>query len=291
MAEKWNHKITLSGENVSPSEEGFGKNFLREVHANNFGHYEGLEKTENDLKLISDLQEVYSKFFIKFGLPDQQISIKKIHIVNPELFYSYRPKNTAGFTRGAEIILPRLDVSDFEHNLAHEMAHAFSFLRDSYVVHVEIAEQRISINHTFDKSKRTGYWFEKNQYHGLNEAVTEVFSAKVLSIMKSGKDIGNDVGGIHGTLQAYIPHFILLEQVVYRYQDLSGDKEIWNEIYKGYITGDMGWVRKLSIVHPDISRIFRDMGVSNEDVIRAAKICNLPGLLEKIEMYIEKKEA
>jgi hypothetical protein len=291
MAEKWNHKITLSGENVSPSEEGVGKNFLREIHANNFGHYEGLEKTDVELKLIFDLQDVYSKFFIKFGLPDQQISIKKIHIVNRELFHSYRPKYTAGFTVGGEIILPRLGISDFEHNLAHEMAHAFSFLRDSYALHIEINEQGKSLNYTFDKTKRIGYGFENKQYHGLNEAVTEVFSSKVLSIMKSGKDIGDDVDGVPGTLQSYIPHFILLEQVVSRYQDLTGDKEIWNEIYKGYITGDMGWVKKLSIVHPEISRIFRDMGVSDEDVLMAAESCNLPGLIEKVKLYIEKNEA
>lgn len=290
MAEKWNHKIIMSGENICQTEEESGKNFLRDVDANNLGHYEGLEKTENELKLISDLQDVYSRFFIKFGLPDQQISIKKIHIVKPELFYSYRAKNTAGFSVGGEIILPRLDVSDFEHNLAHEMAHAFSFLRDSYAVHVEISELRKSFNYTFDKTKRTGYRFEKKQYSGLNEAVTEVFSSKVLSIMKSGNDIDNDVDRIHGALKAYIPHFILLEQVVYRYQDLSGDKEIWNEIYKGYITGDMGWIKKLSIVHPDISRIFRDMGVSDKDALVAAESCNLPGLIEKVKLYIEKKE-
>ncbi len=293
MKEKWNRKIVISGAELSEAEILQDKKFLKKNVAGAKDHpLEELIKTGAEIKIISDLQGAYLKLFRLLRLSEQDIDIDNIHIITTASFEAYRGKESGGFTINSQVFIPRSEKLKPDV-FAHELAHAFSFSRDIFDAKISQNSQgHKAISYSNKYTKRAGYHFKhpaSEQYLGINEAITEIVAGKVVALLQN-EDAEDMVNLIELRMKAtaYIPQIILMERIVYRYEDMGGNiDELWNEIYKGYFTGDMKWINKLKIIHPDISRILRDMSKTDEAALQAAHDLGITEAIEPMRSYFK----
>ncbi len=295
MKEKWNLKITTQGDSLPEDDEKRSVEFLHEhvLQRTQEHPFIEFEKTEEEVKIIQEMNDVYSSIFLKFGLEDQRISLSDVHVVDENSFKSVRGINIGGTTRGTQIYVPRIEGAPVaKHTLSHEMAHAFAFSRKSFLAQIEITNKQKQYNYSDEQDKRTGYHFVAdgiNQFLGLNECVTEYIGSVVHEAIKHKINlVTTNLKELPIDITAYIPAYILLEFLVKRYSQKDNDEnEIWDEIARGYFTGDMRWVNKLKIVHPEIARILRDMGKTDKAALHAAEELDLKDAIEAMKFYFE----
>jgi len=207
-----------------------------------------LPKSPEQLQQLDAMRDALAEFGKDLGidLTQRLPSNEKIHFINPKVMDQYRedqgmPKTIAGHTRfDNELIVsteygPAVTAVTTSHEMVHSVAH---FTHQPKVVESGAARLEIA---------RSGYHVHKTgALRFINETVTEAMSREIMKDywprFPELKELSK------GHLFVVDEQLPLMEAVVNEVAEKSGKQsnEIWHDLYRGALTGDMTPLVRLS---------------------------------------------
>jgi len=135
MIENWNRYIRERGDHLETNELRQEANKILESRPSKWDQIPKLEKTEQELKIIGDLNQSLNRYLDFMGVDRLEIDESDIDIVD-EVYFRNNFGDQGGIQNGSglqsHIIIPRyLDEHKFVSILAHEMIHGVAYQRSS----------------------------------------------------------------------------------------------------------------------------------------------------------------
>jgi hypothetical protein len=244
-----------------------------------------LRKNEFEIKAIAHIAASTDQTVKKLGLSSRNIHPERIHILHKD---DYRRilggRDDARTVLGHTYITRTNDMIAMLFMLTHELAHLASYL--SLLV-------RLGPNAGHVSWKRNGYMIQRNDknllFTGLNEACAELLAGLIrrMLLMYTGLITPEE----HKELKSgYI--YSAQVRVVTTFIDLINERkgyvndEALVELIRGYLTGELNFMRMANQVMPKSIPILRTMSAEPESALIAAYALGQKDVYLDIKKYL-----
>ena len=252
----------ITGKNLSLENIETATNRLSLSRIEGSTKYKGeIEQSPEILKSIEIINSCLKQEFNDLGIPEMwsEVKAEQYHLLHSSTFFDLRwVRSTEGvlasfMARSCEILvnfddfIRRGTIADLQSTLLHESVHANSFQKFSYHnLNNVVIQERIGYQ------GRSSEGFKKQNFLGLNEAVTEKLARELFNKNKSQfkglklfqeKETAEDY-------QAYDGYISVLDFLIEKIADKNqvSSEEVWKKFKKGMMTGEMMHLREIEKV-------------------------------------------
>ena len=253
-----------------------------------------LPKTDIERTLVAETSAAANEVLQGQGLPGSPISDARVHVLTDAEFEATIGRGCRGKCAYGHVYLRRQDdLTNFAHELTHEIAHLISFLAIRVTAEtrpdghrdLQILPRRSGLSlYGLDPAE------EDPLFNGLNEAVTEIIAHEIRAALAvSSKILSAD--GCQQLIKTwvYLPQIKLIWHLLDRLQAAGGDSDPGRELLQDYFAGTSRFLNRLYAADPGALRLLRTMGTRASDAFGAADKLGCPEIMDDIRRFYGRK--
>jgi hypothetical protein len=278
MAEKWFDRAWIDA--PQEDKEYFERMALGPIPAAK--GMEGMEKNAFERQGFEAAHAALNVFRGELGLDPVVIGSARLHVIEPKLYMEKFGSESRGASAyGHGYIARKRSRTGFLGTLTHELTHMAS--GQAMRVYAREKDGKLEGLHL---PMQSGFAFwnrkpikgrendaETPSFHGLNEAVTELIAHDVRNRLRdTGTPLSQDEQREMEESFSYYPLIVLLRRIIATAFPKIGERDAaWKDLYRDYMNGEYGIIKRLDERTPGVSKILHDMTTEMDSITAAAR--------------------
>lgn len=270
---------------------GYEKKYTKILYSRIFGIKE-LVWNQRETQVMAAILDSLNILLQELDLKPFKISKHHIHILSAKEYYKHFRKQSVGKFEFGHIYIQRSKNGPwFISTFTHELIHLISF----YGLQVTITHPRKRAKFAEDIILRysglsyTDSSYTKDFFLGLNEAVTELFSAMVLNMYYHTYIVNKKYEKCFSKPNAYLPQIQIFQKILHCYAEKNINQTLAKQFLKDYILGTHKAIKKFP---PQIQIALSDMLPTDKSAYETAKKLKFYTLAKEIKTkYLPKHKS